>query len=269
MKTSIFIVTYRRDFTYLKYCLRSIEKFCLAFHEVVILVPTEDLDELKAIVSELPGTSGIPFRCIGAEEWPGAGMTFHMCQICRADEWCPDADFIMHLDSDCIFYSFVSPSTFIINGKPVLQYEPFESIAARHQGVMVWKRVTELCLPFEVEHEAMRQHCETFGRALYGKTRALVEQKTGVRFDDYVRSCSNQYPQGFCEFVTLGNVAIKHFPFDYHLANRALQKNPDLGLFPLHQFWSHGSIDAPQHIWWNGKEEMIVPMEKIKELGLV
>lgn len=268
MKTSIFIVTYAPDYDYLIYCLRSIEKYCRNFHEVAILVPNEDLNELKEMVASIPGSSGIPFRCLGGYEWPEKGMCWHMCQIARADEWCPDADFIVHTDPDCVFTAPVTPETFIINGKPILQYESFESIGARHPGVNIWQNVTQNCLPFEVKYETMRQHGFTGRRDLYPKTRALVETKTGVRFDDYVKGCDNAYPQSWCEFVTLGNVIMKHFSYDYTLVNRALQTNPDLGLYPIFQGWSHNPPDVETDLWYQGLQRKIVPLDIYKELGL-
>jgi hypothetical protein len=265
----ILIVTFQRDFEYLKHCLRSIGKFATGFSTLQVLVPNRDLPGLKDTLNALPENGNRPFRdfsILGGDEWPDKGMTWHMAQIMHSDEWCPTADFVIHVDSDCIFTAPVTPATFIKNGKPILQYERFESIGQRHPGVVEWQKVTQNCLPFDIHFETMRQHGETYSRATYAEARKLMQQKTGQSVDDYIRSGRNAFPQEFCEFVTLGNVAIHCFPDKYHLVDNALKENPDKGDFPIGQFWSHGAIDLPQDIWWEGVQRKIVPITKIKSI---
>lgn len=265
-KTRLFIVTYSHDFSYLEYCLRSIQKFAIGFVGTTILVPTKDVPALRIIIKN----SGIQNVIVkSGYEWAKKGMLWHLVQKCRADEWCPDADCIAHFDADCVFTAPVTPETFIKNGKPILQYEKFDSIGRRQPGVFLWKTATENCLPFPCPFETMRQGCETYHRATYKRTRELIEQKTGLPVNEYIKSCKNDFPQTFCEFVTLGNVAIREFPNDYILVDRELNPNPDKGVFPVGQFWSHGQPDKAQDIWWDGKQVTIVPLEKCKELGLI
>src|SRR5688500_11539308 len=107
MNVPILYVTYAKDFKWLIFSLRSIEKFATGFSEVVILVPNQDLVELKALASALSGQSGIPIRCIGGDEWPGQGFLWHEAMICRADQICPDADIVCHFDPDVVFTSTV------------------------------------------------------------------------------------------------------------------------------------------------------------------
>lgn len=267
--TEIFICSFRKHFPYLVYCLRSIEKFAREFAGVTVLVPNEDLEELKRIAGTLTGESGIPIRCVSGSEWPEKGFLWHEAQVVRADEWCPSADFILHFDSDCIFTEPVSPARFFCQGKPILRYEAFSTIGVRHPPVMRWKEAAEACLPFEVPYETMRAHTMTHIRDTYSKTRALVEQKTGVRFDDYVKSCRNEYPQTFAEFPTLGAVAIKHFANRYFLYDCGKQKNPDKQDVPVIQFWSHGKTNEQQNIWVFGTQTIVVPDQVAHSYGLL
>lgn len=268
MRTALFNSTFGRDFPYLKYNLLSLEKFASGFSEYVILVPNPDLEELRRMVSELPGTSGIPIRCEGFDEWPGKGFLHHAAQIMRADQWCSNADFIAHWDSDCVFTAPVTPQTFIKDGKPILQFEDFDSIGKRHPGVLKWKEAAEACLPFAVKSECMRGHNETYGRRIYGIARFLIEQATGLSSDDYIKTCQNSFPQTFAEFPTLGAVAKELFPDQYHLVDNALKPNPDKSDFPVLQSWSHGAMDKPQTIWVEGVVKEIVPIEEFRKLGL-
>ena len=267
MKTDFFICTHAKDFPWLRYCLRSIAKFAIGFHEVRILVPSDDLIELSQLVSEeCVHPTGPQVAISTDQEWPGKGMLWHECQEMFADQWCPDADFIAHLDPDCVFTAPVFPETFIKNGKPVLRFENFAFIGHRHPGVLRWQECTAKCLPFPVHYETMRCHPEVYHRGLYAEARHQVEFTTGQTLVDYVKSCRNEFPQTFCEYVTLGNVAMQLFPDLYEL----VEQEGDLVTPPNHlqQFWSHGPMDQAQDIWVNGKVKTVVPLQMLKELGL-
>ena len=267
-KTELFIVTYAKDYPWLVYCLRSIAKFATGFSGVTILVPRQDLQALLKLAEPASTALAFPVCCISGDEWPGKGMCWHMAQKMRADEWCPAADFVCHIDPDCVFTAPVTPETFIRDGKPILQYERFDSILLRHEAVLTWKLATEKCLPFDIHFETMRQHGETYDRQTYRTARELVEQKTQRPFDDYVKSCKNEFPQTISEFVTLGNVAIHCFSDKYHLVDNALKPNPDKGDFPIFQAWSHASPDQPVDLWYRGEQIRIIPLDFYKELGL-
>jgi hypothetical protein len=264
MTTDIFICTCAKDFPWLKYCLRSIEKFTAGFNAVRILVPKEDHAGLQKLVDEEVSNRDL-FHCLGREEWPGQGMNWHMAQIMYTDTISP-ADFIAHLDPDCVFTGPVTPDTYFRDGKPILRFENFHFIGFRHPGVLRWQECTTKCLPFPVHYETMRCHPSVYHRGLYAPARAQMEQKTGQPVPDYIRSCKNEYPQGFCEFVTLGNVAMQFFRDQYHLveqfSNRVTPPNH------VQQFWSHGPLDQSQHIWVLGEEKHVVPIQMLAELGL-
>jgi len=260
MKSEIFIVTFKRDFPYLLHCLRSVQKF-FDRPNVRILVPHSDVGETRA-VSEL---AHCPTNVVGFDEWPERGMIHHMYQIMHADQWCNDADIIIHFDPDCIFTAPVSAETYSPNGKPILRYETFGSIGKRHPQVFdKWRDTCNKCLPFDCKYEAMRCHPLVYHRGLYALARQLMEKKTGQSCEKYIQAQQNAFPQGFCEFNTLGNVALEFFPTIYERVEQTGDlPNPENHVI---QFWSHGPIDKPQDIWLEGKQQKVVPLEKIKQV---
>lgn len=260
MKTDLFIVTFIRDFPYLEYCLKSIRKFATGFNSIRLLLPNEDVGP-----SDIFKEWGLPLDVIGYEEVPGHGMMGHEYQIMCADTR-SDADFIAHIDADCIFTDRVSPETYILDGKPILRYEPFDRIGARWPGVLAWERATRRNLPFPVLYETMRCHPEVYHHGLYSEARKICEQTTKTPIRDYILSQTDQYPHTFCEFVTLGNVAMQVFPEKYTL----IEQYDDVTNPPnfLQQFWSHGPIDKPQTIWVKGEQKSVVPIQMITQLGL-
>jgi hypothetical protein len=260
----ILIVTYARDFKYLSHCLASISKFASGFSGVTIMVPDEDVKELRSIIAVNGG--GIPIHVKHGRQWTNKGMLWHMAMECRADEICPHANYIAHLDPDCIFTAPVSPDTFFIEGKPVLRYEPFESLAKRQPGVWNWKVAADNALPFTVADEGMRGHPEIYTRATYEKTRQLIETKHKLTFNEYVRSCKNEYPQTFAEYPTLSAVAIECFSDCYCLQDCSRQTNPDKSPWPVIQFWSHGAPDVEQEVWIEGIKRNVKPIEAINQI---
>ena len=266
MKVELFTCTCLKDFTWLSYCLKSIIKNTTGFSGYTIVVPKTDVDLLTFLVNNLPGHEQINVTIIGGDEWPDKGMNWHMAQVMRADEHCPTADYIAHIDPDCVFTEPITPDVYFRDNKPILRFEPFARIGVRHPGVMVWKDAAEQCLPFQVPNETMRCHPEVYHRRLYNLARNVVEECVHQPIDDYIKSCKNSFPQGFCEYVTLGNVAMR-----YHTEQYALVEQTNDTVTPdnhLQQFWSHGALDAPQNIWVRGRQKVVIPLQMLAELGL-
>ena len=261
----IFIVTHAKDFPWLKYCLRSISKFATGFRAVRILVPHADLTALGKLIDDEQEPS-IPIIAMSAEEWPGLGMLWHEAQIMHTDRYCKEADYVAHLDPDCVFTAPVTPLSYFRFDRPILRYENFHFIGLRHPGVLKWQECTNACLPFPVHYETMRCHPEVYHLDLYRAARELIERKTGKITDEYLKTCRNEFPQTFCEFVTLGNVAMHLFPHLYHLAEQFSDHTTPPNF--LQQFWSHGAIDQPQDIWVRGEQLKVVPLKMLTDLGL-
>lgn len=270
MKASFFICTYKKDFPYLKYMVRSFNKFVRGFHEVVIQFPDTDWPEFTAMIGpEIMSQTDIKYVPIAGKEWPGKGFLWHMAQIIHADQHCRGADFILHFDSDAIFTEPVTPDTFIKDGKPYIQYESFDSIGKRHPGVLEWQKAAQKCLPFDILNETMRGLPHCYEVNTYEKTRDLMMIHTQMDVNDYIAQQKNEYPQSFCEHVTLGNVALQCFGNDYIPINMSHQENPDHSKWPVRQHWSHGAIDKPQQLWVFGKERVVIPMKIFQEYGLL
>lgn len=264
MKATILIVTFARDFAYLQFCLKSIVKFCKGF-SVRVLVPTPDFAQAEAMVHRGLRDKGFTEASVQSyDEWPELGFLHHMAQIMRADEWCPDADFICHVDADCIFTAPVTPETYIKDGKPYMRYEYFSKLGVRHPGAAAWQAPTQACLPFLVTKETMRCHPGVYHRGVYAEARRQVELKTKMPCDDYIKSTGrNAYPQLFVEFVTLGNVALHCFPDKYEAVEQTGDRvTPDNH---LQQFHAPDPIDRPQSSWVQGAEVQLVPMEFIRQ----
>ncbi len=243
----ILIVTYSKDMDFLRYCLKSIDRYATGFQGVTIAVPEKE----RGLYDWVKRANVVYFP-----EVEGKGMLSHMAMKCRADELCPTASAIWHLDPDCILWSNVMPASLFNEGKPVMVRERYADITNPNRHL--WQKNVERALGFKPEYETMVRHGNLHLRDVYAKTRALVEAHTKTGFDAFVTAGQNTFPQSFAEFPTLGAVAIAHFRDRYYCVDyNPEQDAKECGLAkgtqfqyiyrrgrdPLCEVWSHSGVD--------------------------
>lgn len=242
MKTAIFYVTFARDLLWMDYSLQSIRKFGSGFSEICIVVPTVDVDKFKKFEKAF-GTAECPVRVKGFLEYPQKGFVHHLAMKCYADAFLPDVDLVLHMDPDCMFHAPFTPDSYVINNKPVLLIEPYESIRRSNPGRFHWKSVTEDSLRFPCNYETMCRHPAVHYTWLYPKVRKHIEMVHGTPFMDFVLKQKNSFPQGFGEFNTLGSYAIDRHPESYHLIDRGNSGEAADPKPLLTQMWSYEGVN--------------------------
>jgi len=284
VKVEILVVTHAKDLPYLRWCLQSIKKFGSGFTGVTLVYPEQEREQFdRAQVGK--------HWCVGAlllrefDQFPGKGMLDHMAQKMMADIHCPEADYILHVDSDCVFREAFKPEDYFephgeffcnedylkANLKPVLLIEPYEVLKTKHPGRYHWKSVVEAMLGLPCEYETMCRHPMVNPRGVYAPYREFLERRWKLPFRHYYLTGNNAFPQSICEFNSLGAFWItwEHQPGDgfskcpWHLIDLSKKQRPKDKLV---QFWSHSPPDKPQEIWIDGKEVVVVPEVLIKEI---
>lgn len=245
----ILIVTFMRDLPFLRYCLKSIEKFARGFSGVTLVVPAHE----KGHYDWVPA----PIRVRYFDEVPGKGMLGHMVQVCRADQHCPEAESILHLDADCMFWQPVTPQDYAPGGRLLMVREAYAQIFNPNRHL--WRKAVKEAIGLETDFDTMVRHPQVYPREVYAKAREMTEAHTGRKFDEYVLSGRNQFPQEFCEHVTLGTVAINFYADRYHFIDYDHDKDgrecgiPQGQAFQyvyryhrdrLIETWSHASVDS-------------------------
>jgi hypothetical protein len=260
--TDILIVSCAKHYPWLRYALISCKRFATGFRQVKVLVPDDDLSALSPLLAEISTVDGIPIRVQAYGDWPGKGFLRHEHVIVCSDEF-TDADFIYHMDSDCMFVEPTTPEDYIVDGRPVLLYATYHWLVTEQQANLgMWKEGVEKALGGTSDHEFMRRPQLCHPRKTYAKTRECIEAHTGKSCADYIYSCENSFPQTFGEHNTLGEVAWRHFRNDY------TWKNQELGEFPkphkIVQWWSHASPTEPQSPVYKDKPWHGTPEELLK-----
>lgn len=239
MNCAIFMVTFRRDLEFAEYSFRSVDKFCSGFGDRIVAVPTQD----KAMFKEVAEPYGFTVKSF--DEWPEKGFVHHEAIICEADQWCPNADAILHLDADCLFTGPVTPEHYMLDGKLILYRERYEGFRM-HPNRYGWKETVKRATGIDPEWETMCRHPAVHWPKTYALTRTIITLHTGMPANDYIRSCRNTYPQGFAEFPTLGAVAVERYPDDYCFIEQAHDSTDirrDKSRDKVKAFWSVGGVE--------------------------
>lgn len=257
MRTALLWVSFHKDLPWFEASARSYAKFARGFNFARCVVPNRDYSIFRSICEE----TGIVL--VGFDEWPDKGFNHHQVQSCYGDMHFPEADVIFHLDSDSVFANHCTPEDWLPGGKVLLPFTDYSKFLDRpvapdeqanfmgftgnridfNRGQYLWKFAAEFALGFPAERECMAWMPLAHIRETYSMMRSVVENRFQKTFDDYVRSCRNEFPQTFAEFNTLGAVAHKFFNERYCWWNISSHGYPFAG--KVVQCWSHGGFDRP------------------------
>jgi hypothetical protein len=221
----IVIRSYFKDFRWLDWCLRSVQRFCVGFRQVVLVVPASSRERL-----EWRGLAGgVTFTCPDyRDDYLGQQVT-----KLSADEY-TDADYICHVDSDCVFTRITRPEDLFEDGRPRVTMAPYATL----DRYLPWQPITEAFLGDRLDYEFMRTPPYTFPRWLYAAVREHSLARHGVTIERYVL---DRPPRGFSEINALTGYAYLHAPdaLAWHDVTTGGVPEP-----PCRVYWSWGGIDA-------------------------
>lgn len=217
MTTSIFIKTCLKDLEWLRYSLLSIAKWGSGFSEIVI-VADEDCRGLAL----LPSWVNYSINYVPV---PHNGYIQQQAIKLVADKYCW-SDYILFVDSDCVFFRPFTPDSFMRDGKPVLLKTRYGNIG----GAEAWKAITESVVGWEVEFEYMRRLPLTYRRDTFKKFRE--------RFPTLISMLAAMQTRDFSEFNAIGAFIEKEDSEGYYIVDTE-DWIPDA---VAKQFWSWGGI---------------------------
>jgi Family of unknown function (DUF6492) len=223
MHCDILIRSYYKDLGWLAYALRSIRRHCHGFSKVIVVVPQSSRERLDWLRLNGDVTITCPnYR----DDYLGQQVTKLM-----ADTF-SEADYICHIDSDCIFQRSTTPEDLLVGRRPAVLMAPYDSLDSHTP----WKALTEQLLRREVPMEFMRTPPYTFPRWIYAAFRQHVSALHGTSLEKYVL---RQPYRGFSEFNALGAYA-----YLYHHESFVWRDVGHIHDSPCRVFWSWGGIDS-------------------------
>lgn len=234
------IVSFLPDLEFLRYCLRSIQKFATGFAGVTVVVPDRDEEAFEFVEAY-----GATLKCF--DEPAGKGFNAHQLQIIEADRYCPLADYLLFMDSDCVFWEPVKPENYFVDGKPIHLRERYDTLTNKVR--LNWRTAVTAATGIEPEYEGMARLPALHIREVFQATRDRISTHTCKFHDQYILGCKNDFPQGFSEFNVLYAVAHEQF-YDRYYWVEVNVTTADGGYEYRHgvdfmkAFWSHAGVDA-------------------------
>jgi hypothetical protein len=211
----IFIKSYYKDFKMLNYCLKSIEKYLTGYNKIVVVIPKKDYQIYQSIVH-----TDLPIELHVVEEY-GDGYLYQQFIKMTAYKYC-DSQFIMYVDSDCIFDKHINIENLVSNGQSEILYTHYSKV----DEAICWKQCTERFMNDVVEFEFMRRLPLIYHRETLETIHNLEPNLESVVMNS----------GRFSEFNALGAWAFVHQKDKYSFVNTDNWKPVDpLGV----QLWSH------------------------------
>lgn len=199
----IMVVSCLRDAGFLKYCLEALKKYAKGFAGITVVVPEHEVGQMGWIMEY--GVRSV----VGNREPEGKGMLAHEVAIMRADEICPNAAAILHVDSDVIAWKEFTPADLAPQGCPIIVREPYWACGVRNPNRLLWQKTVQAAIGITPESCFMVRHPYMYHRDTYQRARTMIEAHTGQKCDECILSGQNTFPQSFAEYPTLGTVAAK------------------------------------------------------------
>lgn len=240
----ILIASYSRDFPWLEPNLKALRKFSDGFLPPVISVDGQDMFGAQKIVEKCyPGA-----RVVQKDGRRGQGFMRAQISMMQGDLFCPDADFVYLVGSDCIPWTRLAPEYYFHNGKPAMIYNSrayFEAANAGHP--IQWMDSTSQILGFPVNGEYMRRLPIVYPKELFKPVRDHVVVTHGIEFEEYIYR-RNAQGGPVSESNILGAFAWERMHDLYSWLHA--DGNPEYTAYrsshpDLIQFWSHGGLDRP------------------------
>lgn len=230
------ICSYPKDYEWLIHCLVSLRKFARGYLPPVVCVDVQDEEMARRIVA-----GHYPEASVAVKPGrPGQGFMRAQIAMMEADLFCPAADIIHFIGSDCIATRPFDASIYDApDGRPAVLYTPYAQLPPS----IPWRPGTERILGHPVEFEFMRRLPSVFPRSIFAPMRAHVERVHGKPFNDYIHE-GNLARRDTSEANVLGAFAYYHLPETCHWVSTA-SFNPAEWPTALGQHWSHGGLDRP------------------------
>lgn len=219
----IFIRSYDKDLPWLEYCLESIQVHCHDFTDFVLVVPAQQLNLFSKKIRP-------PWHLYVAVERSGNGYHEQQITKLRADAY-TGCEYILFVDSDCIFHTPNSPRTYLTDSDAVqLLVRPWD----KADTAICWRASTEKALGWQTPYETMCRLPMMHRRSAIIGCRRHVEEQQHMPIADYIRREGT-----FSEFNVLGNWVYRQMDEGYRIIDATIGPQPPQ---VAKQFWSHAGI---------------------------
>lgn len=184
MICDIFIRTYDKDVKWLDFCIKSIHKYAKGFQDIIIVYPHDSIH-----------CCNYSKNSFAIKEICSDGYIDQQLTKLKADEFCKEnTSHILFVDSDCCFYDYFSPETYLLNNDPVICVTPYSNI---NPIALIWKEVTSNILNKEIEYEFMRRQPLMYRRSAIHDFKKWFSEYKNISIEEYMRNVKERYVSEF------------------------------------------------------------------------
>jgi hypothetical protein len=223
------IRSYFRDFRWLRLALMSIDAFVRGYREIVLILPESSVDRWReSLVPE-----GMSLRLVTCVDYADDYLGQQVSKL-YADH-VSDADYIVHLDSDCAFVRpIVCGRDLFRGGRPIHMYRR----AGARPAIDGWRMSVGNILGINADREFMVTLPAVYPRDIYSELRQFVLTRHGCELSNLVLA---QRSDQFSEFSVLGAYAFEYSHERFEWVEAGVES---LVTWPCIQFWSRGGVPA-------------------------
>lgn len=208
----IFIKSYPKDYTLLKYALLSIQKYLSGYRKVILLIPNQGFNP------EIPEDLNIEIKFV--REYGNGYLYQQWCKISASNH--SDADYILFADSDCIFDKPTNVLDLVKN-KPQILYTDYSKVG----DAICWKEPTDKFMNEPQQYEFMRRLPLVYHTSTLRTINELEPNLESIIMNS----------DRFSEFNAMGAWAFRHESEKYNFINTDEWSYSE----PISvQLWSHG-----------------------------
>jgi len=217
-KHALFVRTYHKDAERLHYCLASIMRFCEGFSETVVVCPPSSAEVISRVVANFPG---VIHKITREYERDYLGQQRDKL---RAYEF-TNADYIHHVDSDCVFNKKYEPHSLFRGSMPLLYHREYDFFY-RNRMLTPWQLFTSRAALRQVDLEFMAMLPLIYPRELCLMLNLWLDENHGG-VDALLDKAASQYE--FSEFNLLGAASYYKFcvSMDFHAHVNWGQEEPE------------------------------------------
>lgn len=170
-KVSIVTVTYDKDIEFLKYNLKSVDKFCNSYHNNKVIIDDHDNDCEQC--REYMESIGQQYIVNTQAKHIRVGYVRQQFMGYYMDQYFDDGtEYICCVDTDNIFTAPHSPDVHFIDGLPIQGKARWEDLPERGR---FWIESTTNILKFRPDHEFMRRMPFVYPVWLFKEVREYLE----------------------------------------------------------------------------------------------
>lgn len=236
------IASYKKDFPWLRQCLRSVEKFADGFLPPVVAVDRQDLDGAVKLVYEAGSRANVII-------WDGPGFGRAQDAMMNGDILCPDADYVWLLGSDCLAVEPFNLSAYCdSDGKPYMLYNTWKHLERYGRETLFWRAGVEKAFGWQSKGEFMRRLPLAYPTSQLPAMREFIAKRHSTPFNEYVYHNVNIL-KNFSESNVMGEWMFRHAQDRYNWVCLDNGETPWHGAWPTNpivQHWSHGGLDRPR-----------------------